>query len=372
MLIPTTPIPNFIIIIKSLFSATNNIADIDILIKQKKHSRFYPRGSDAIASLSRKIGGKNPVVFVPAYFCNESLSPLRNSQARIVFYSTNMDFTPNWSHINELSKIHTPDMFILTHYFGEVNDIAGAATFVNSNNCILLHDCAHHSYIPTVISSSLGIVMLSPHKIFATSPLSIVTCDEDDTRYLPILRYCNFKKQDITWVTKRFIQKLFFNLLPCRLKAELPSLSSDYVAAELTEQKVSWLSLVFFSAILKNAHKDISARAANYRYMFERVLGAVDNDLIRIVSSQNLASPYLFVLYVDKLLHEKVYVYLRKKCIPVSTWPDLPPEVVAEPELFECAIHQAKTLLFFPIHQGVNKNHIDYMCNSLFEGIKEA
>ena len=133
MLMPTTPLPDFVRIIKSFLFDRNNAVDVSFFTKQKKHSRFYSRGSDAIASLSMKIVGTNSVVFVPAYFCNESLGPLRNSQAKIVFYSINIDLTPDWEHIHELSKSCSPDVFILTHYFGEVNDVAGAVDFVNAN-----------------------------------------------------------------------------------------------------------------------------------------------------------------------------------------------------------------------------------------------
>jgi hypothetical protein len=62
--------------------------------------------------------------------------------------------------------------------------------------------------------------------------------------------------------------------------------------------------------------------------------------------------PYRFVLdCADDA--EACYQALRRRRCPVETWPDLAPEVLAEPEAHAPALALRRRLLFLPVHQSV-------------------
>ena len=73
--------------------------------------------------------------------------------------------------------------------------------------------------------------------------------------------------------------------------------------------------------------------------------------------------------YNGDLIEAQMFGYLavrslKKMRLPVMKWPDLPPEVLADPENHRFAHNLEKNLLFFPVHQSLNisaiKKHISF------------
>jgi len=95
MYISSIPFPSIFEMLKALFKFRLFSLNAIYLSDKKSFFQFYYRGSEALASLSRKIGGDQSVVFIPSYYCNESLDDLRNTSAKLVFYKTQLNLAHN-------------------------------------------------------------------------------------------------------------------------------------------------------------------------------------------------------------------------------------------------------------------------------------
>ncbi|MBX9633674.1 MAG: hypothetical protein K2X44_01710, partial [Magnetospirillum sp.] len=83
---------------------------------------------------------RRPVIAVPEYICDQSLWPLRQGRADLVFYAIHSDtLEPDWASMDGLKA----DIFLLVHYFGRPNDAEGARNWCDACGAILLEDAAH-------------------------------------------------------------------------------------------------------------------------------------------------------------------------------------------------------------------------------------
>lgn len=60
-----------------------------------------------------------------------------------------------------------------------------------------------------------------------------------------------------------------------------------------------------------------------------------------------------------------VYAHLDTSFFLPSTWPDLPPEVMAKSDFHESAIKLRKSLVYLPVHQSISKKHFRKIVNHL-------
>ena len=83
------------------------------------------------------------IVWIPDYFCNSSLMPLRAFNVKLVFYPVNQKLEPDYKACRNLAENNPPDLFILVHYFGCPTPAAPAKDFCIKHNAWLLEDAAH-------------------------------------------------------------------------------------------------------------------------------------------------------------------------------------------------------------------------------------
>ena len=77
-----------------------------------------------IAQIRHLITQSEVCVWLPDYFCNSSIAPLRELNTNLVFYPIHNDGSPNIKVCNELLNLHSkPDLFIAVHYFGYLVDL---------------------------------------------------------------------------------------------------------------------------------------------------------------------------------------------------------------------------------------------------------
>ena len=71
-------------------------------------------------------------------------------------------------------------------------------------------------------------------------------------------------------------------------------------------------------------------------------------------------TPYLarFVVKNTKKA-EQIFILLQKSGIPVSTWPDLPPEVLADKTKHKVSIALRAKIFLLPVHQSVKLSKIE-------------
>jgi hypothetical protein len=76
--------------------------------------------------IAKRIG---VTVWIPDFFCNASLVPLRRMGARLVFYSVTNRLQPDYEACAVLARQQPPDVFVLVHYFGQPRPAKDAAAF---------------------------------------------------------------------------------------------------------------------------------------------------------------------------------------------------------------------------------------------------
>src|SRR6202041_4608 len=64
-------------------------------------------------------------------------------------------------------------------------------------------------------------------------------------------------------------------------------------------------------------------------------------------------TPYLAGYRLDAASAAKTYVDWQRKGLPVTTWPDLPPEVIADPARHAGAWNLRHSRLYLPVHQSL-------------------
>jgi len=372
MFIPLIPSPDFIQIFRSLFNKKLPYLNKAFIFENKSGYQFYSRGSEALACISKSMSGLNTVVFIPSFFCNESLNDLRNTSAKIVFYKTNMDMTPDWRHIQELCEVWPPELFVLTHYFGSVNDLSGAIKLHRNYGCELIHDCAHHLLPCDNIINSPGIIIFSPHKILPVPPLALVLYKKNIHRKLAKPKYILCKKSELLWLLKRITQKYLSFALHVKLEQDPPDISGKIIKKEWKKSAVSLFSLLLFRAASNNVFDVQKTRVENYKYFDLLLSQQQSNSHVKTFTLNNVSSPYSYIFVVSSMQKQnEIFQYMRVSEIPVNTWPDLPPEVMKNPEIFKDSIKLRKSILLLPVHQHINTEKKAYIGNKLLQELGE-
>ena len=123
MLITQAPLPSW----GSLFSGIKSVAtDKSILsgpwTKKGDIAGWLSRSAWSLARIALwRINEKNSAnitAWLPDYFCNDSLAPLRCLGVKLLFYPINSEMEPNYKFLRKLAKNSPPDLFIVVHYFG--------------------------------------------------------------------------------------------------------------------------------------------------------------------------------------------------------------------------------------------------------------
>jgi hypothetical protein len=75
--------------------------------------------------------------------------------------------------------------------------------------------------------------------------------------------------------------------------------------------------------------------------------------------------PYALPLFVEAGKFEGAYSRLWANGVPAQTWPDLPPEVIADERRHSAAIEWQRKLMLIPVHQSLTRSQIDLMRRAL-------
>ncbi len=332
-----------------------------------------------VRRLIKERGGKQVVVYVPDYFCNQSLSWMRGENCKIIFYPVTLECKPDWEKVDELVKNdHPPDLFILVHYFGFCNDIENAVDFCEKHGAKLLEDAAHALRPTSQIGNRGWATLFSPHKLLPFPPVGILTYKENVEDYFsapPLGSFC--KKSDIVWFLKRSLQS-FLTDANINYKSFKSMPEFDYNGEDEAENNLSGSyetvskTTIRWVLSLKDSLNDIAKkRKANYQKL-EHVLSRFNNVKPAFDNDKNETIPYLFAFRSEEKTAYDIFKQLRLRRVPVQTWPDIAPEVLKKPENHCAALTLRKTILTLPIHQDVSNQQIAYMGDVLSDLLSTA
>jgi hypothetical protein len=330
------------------------------------------------------ISSSEPVVFwIPDYFCEESIILLRKMNVKIHFYPINENLEPNFKLLLQEAKLTKPDIMLLVHYFGTVSPTTEAREFCKRMGSWLVEDATHVLIHAKGIGKNADFVIYSPHKLLAIPDGALLIARQKGPNNLsrdfidrlgPPDKWPDQVSEifpDITqkrylsfWILKRSLQKLGINRAlrkpvfdDTEYKMIFPPPAMSVFAVGMLLRQIGHLEQFAFVRKRNRALVDyligIDRRTKGFSITSEPGGG----DTI----------PYLArYRVVDARLS---FRHLLKAGVPLTTWPNLPPEVKAQRENHPVATKLRESYLFLPVHQSVNET---YLVRSLFKDVKDV
>lgn len=302
-------------------------------------------------------------VWVPDYFCDSSLGPIKNPQTTLYFYPLDNNMRPDWCAIGNV-EFPKPHVFIVTHYFGSLTVDPKITTFCKQHNALLIEDAAHR-LDPINHERLIGdFVLYSPHKHlpipdgglivkidngplgFRANPEVSIGFEKSLTLACSCLPY-SFGFLYV-WLIKRIF--LIIGYKPVIRRKKFIEDETSSASRNISSMSQFAKYLIVYEA--KHLNRIKSQRLINYR-MWKFLLGGFKGIAPISLPSSEEDCPYLgiFEASSDKLTQE-YFDRLMSLGFPALTWPDLPSAVRRAPKLHAAAISMRMSRIFLPLLQS--------------------
>ncbi|MDI1270367.1 MAG: GNAT family N-acetyltransferase [Polaromonas sp.] len=339
----------------------------------------------ALIALWRKsrTSSTQPTAWLPDFFCNSSLHALRLTGFKLVFYPLTPQMEPDMVACRKLAGINPPDMFLLVHYFGRPVHPAPASDFCRHYGAWLIEDAAHVLRPLDGVGSGGDFVIYSPHKHLSVPDGAVLVVRPNGpgvlgqaivTSFGPPLTWAGqlrdlqqqmgpaVKSSQVHawfWLTKRVLQKLGFRGLRGMTTpfAESPD-SSEAAAQAVVAPSPSGLGRRLLGGLIGDLGR-VARHRQRHQLLWDALLvddNASVGDLPMLAerSESRAWTPYLGAYQADSIRRaEAMYDRWQGQGLPVTTWPDLPPEVMLDREQHANAWHLRHTRVYLPVHQSL-------------------
>jgi hypothetical protein len=321
-----------------------------------------------IAKFRMLVMGKDSVtVWFPDYFCNASIAPLRSLDITLKFFPILKDGNPDLSACEKLLNEGNPDLIVAVHYFGKPALVKELSDFSTINKAWLIEDGAHVLQRVDGVGNYGDFLLYSPHKFLPIPDGGLMILRDSGPGKITktILEQFDFnsihssiindgapsKKLTLKWLAKRLLQRA-----GVRGKHSEVAFQGDEAVmdvGDLPHPRMSGLSKSLLMLILPNLEKESRIRRANQEQWNVR-LPNTDIDRAALSPLTGSYTPYLAAFsFENSQVAESTFVSLQSKRLPVSTWPDLPPEVLLDKKRHNVAIELRQTRIFLPIHSSI-------------------
>lgn len=339
----------------------------------------------ALIALWRKSRAPSvqPTAWVPDFFCNSSLHALRLTGFKLVFYPLTSQMEPDMVECRKLAAVNPPDMFLLVHYFGRPSHPAPASDFCRHHGAWLVEDAAHVLHPLDDVGAAGDFVIYSPHKHMPIPDGAVLVARPNGpgalgqatiTSFGPPLTWASqlrdlqrqmgsaVKSSQVRawfWLAKRVLQKLGFRGLR-RTVAPFAEFSdaSEAAAQAMLAPSPSGLARRLLGSLIGDLGR-IARHRQRHQLLWDALL--VDDNAVgdgmpmpAERSERRAWTPYLGAYQADSVRHaEAMYDRWQRRGLPVTTWPDLPPEVMLDRERHANAWHLRHTRVYLPVHQSL-------------------
>ena len=339
----------------------------------------------ALIALWRKnySHGTATTVWVPDFFCNSSLLALRNTGAKLVFYPVTPELQPDMIKCRSLAIDSKPDLFLLVHYFGQPTVATPARDLCKLHGAWLIEDAAHVLRPVAGIGLCGDFVLYSPHKHLAVPDGAVLVVRPDGpAQFDPMVRssfgapadwsdqlhglcadmgslVSSSQSHAMVWLIKRVLQKLGLrSLQSSNVPFAEPSLNSSINPGVLIAPHRSFLGKRLLAYGGFKLGEIASLRQRRLLLWDELLLaGACRKTLTIAATSRPIGrtwTPYLGAYQLTANAAPATYESWCHQGLPATTWPDLPPEVVQNPNRHSNALHLRNTRLYLPVHQRLD------------------
>ncbi len=342
-------------------------------------TRFYWRGRLALAAgidaVRQGQRAASVTVWIPDYFCNEALEPLRRLPVRLKFYPIQEDLTPSWPWLEEVvSREPGVKVLVLVHYFGFPNAGAEARIFCDRHQMTLLEDAAHLLRPHTGIGMG-DILIFSPRKLLAVPAGGILVIRKELEPFLEDNSKYPAARDTFPWVCLRLAQKLL-------LRGHLPwhhwrrhSLNGGPSGEPPDPQSPEWWSCdLYTERLIGVLEAELPEIVQQRRRNFLRLASWIEGlTQVRPLFPTLLGEicPYAFPLLVEGRIAD-ILSRLQSSGIPASQWPVFPPEVLTAVSEHRVAIRTYEHLMLLPVHQSLSLDQIDLMGQQLRRALTDT
>ncbi len=313
--------------------------------------------------------GNGPVsVWIPDYFCGDSLALLRKINVRLHFYPVTEKLLPDYPRLREHAKTAAPDIVLLVHYFGMPAPASEAREFCKREGAWLVEDAAHVLLPMAGVGTEGDFIIYSPHKSLALPDGALLLARPAGPSKLGhefierlgspgdwqceaarLLPGAGAGRRLQLWTVKRCLQKLGigrgtsggqFDDMPG--EPAFPPAAMSRFAQSLLGQHVHRLPDVAL------------ARKRNLLLLDHLLLhpGAREDLVPAARPGMTAAVPYQAGYRSAQA--RSWFARLRDNGLPATTWPDLPAEVRASPKEHSVAVQLRETTFFLPSHQSLS------------------
>ena len=369
--ITLAPLPSFSNLLKSCFISNIDLNELSRpwLVRENDIPYWFSRSTISMLIIiqwyQRLTGKKNPVIWLPDYFCNEPVQFLKEYGYRFNYYHINNSLTPDWSSCESMALKQKPDIFILVHYFGKCNEARLARRFCDNLKCILVEDAAHVMRPYREIGKYGDFTLYSQHKLFAIPDGSLLVQNNNSQTLKGLTDrdpadtfrkiYISLPKTSpgITkWLLKRVAQKLLPDAVWLNKNKEnqFKSFTISYKPFQ------SFLGKQLLCSEVKNIDNYSLRRKKNNFHIKKSY--KICNDLI----DQDY-TPYMAMINLRNEEDANIYFFIKGS--PFIKWPDLPKEIESSSDQSSKVKYFRNTHLFIPIHQNINTKAIKRMMELL-------
>ena len=358
----------------------------------------------------RQDKSENIRVFVPDYFCEYSLTVLRQSGVDIEFYVVESDMSVDLVALREQCSAKKPDMILMVHFFGIPNSSSHELREIARNHgAWLVEDCAH-CLVPTKEIAMQGdFVLFSPHKLLSIPDCAVLLVRPDgpnnfgdeavsafgspetwqiqakDLAHRLGLILLPAWRQSGVWLLKRFVQRIGLKRAPHNIVDVLSEtqefdrsngkLCSPMVSrfsrqaianvVQLPRQSVVSKGLLAGMPVSSDLHKMIRFRQINSSIWDELICELSDGTVWPIKTNVLREIPYMAMYEGSAANILTLYRKLEKLNLPVSTWPDLPNQIRGDTVGHPGANDLFRRRLYLPVHQSLKMTDIQRLLRSV-------
>lgn len=318
-------------------------------------------------------------VWLPDYFCNEATTALRELNVKLFFYCIDEYKKPDSEFCINLLKKSSPDLILYVNYFGENLFSKTLGDITKKSKAWLIEDSTHCLRPVDGIGSYGDFVIYSPYKFLSIPDGALMVIRHDGPSKVSDLMLndlgfdglydsinnskFSLKLNSLIWLIKRLIQKTGLHSFFKKNYINNDDLNSN--SHKLPHPKMSLLARILLGTMVDlEAESKLRIRAQNQWSKSIEGNNRLNN---KIVTEPNSGfTPYIAKVKLKDLSSFKDILQLFSKSkIPISTWPDLPPEVTNQPTIHKKAIKLRYSFLYLPVHGSISSLSI----NSKVRGI---
>jgi len=345
--------------------------------------RYFSKGKWAIEKLAsafiRSIGKENGRIFIPEYFCEISLTPLRIAEHNLHFYRINSELEPDIDHLNSLVKKYgAPDILLYVQYFGFPLKIKDTIRWCKENEALLIEDAAHSMLpvpgigdngCPTVytpwkfLGLTEGGVLVLPDEMASIFEQSAPNTDNKSDIFKTVALRTGASAVDFIGMRGFPIHKF---KKPYVKEPDESEQWQDPKTPEYYNRSLKILS----NFDKKEIEKIKNNRERNYRRIDDAILNSSINKYRLFRKLPKLFAPYVYPLRVPENISMKAMIELNNKGIRSFPWSDLSPEV-KNSSLYPLSNALRREVITLPIHQDMTIKHVDWMAKEVVKQLEK-